>query len=459
VFVVCVPPHFIFKINRVSGIIGSQFLITLGEGEDMALDGLHAQALYLGHVVEDHNEVLRQINTLYCDKDGRPYTDVRIKRALIVYDPFEEDPPGMENVLKYRGIVPIYNENHDSNDKSSDHHQYCLSPDYAKPPEERVEERIAVDDTDLLLENVNDDEKKVAEREEEMERREAKSHAVVLEMLGDLPDADVAPAENVLFVCKLNPITTDDDLTLIFSRFDANARATVIRDPITQDSLCYAFVEFSSPQPCTEAYFKMNNVLVDDRRIKVDFSQSVSKEWNRYTQTLRRRRQGITASSVPADRKETYHKKMHPNTTANSSHHTVPYRSHTALHSHSTNDDDIKEPSKRSVEGIDKESQSGREKRRKKKHKRHTHDRVRKYDDDHDSRSTGSRSFVSYSSGNERPSRHYKKQSKRRSSSDDSSNYGRHYTRDRRSRDRHHKKDRKREGSQRKHSKKKYSSY
>jgi len=134
----------------------------------------------------------------------------------------------------------------------------------------------------------NDDEKKVAEREEEMERREAKSHAVVLEMLGDLPDADVAPAENVLFVCKLNPITTDDDLTLIFSRFDANARATVIRDPITQDSLCYAFVEFSSPQPCTEAYFKMNNVLVDDRRIKVDFSQSVSKEWNRYTQTLRR---------------------------------------------------------------------------------------------------------------------------------------------------------------------------
>jgi hypothetical protein len=154
---------------------------------------------------------------------------------------------------------------------------------------------------------------------------------------------------------------------------------------------------------------------------------------------------------MPADRKETHHKKMHPNTTANSSHHTVPYRSHTALHSYSTNDNDIKEPSKRLVEGIDKESQSGKEKRRKKKHKRHTHDRVRKYDDDHDSRSTGSRSFVSYSSGNERPSRHYKKQSKRRSSSDDSSNYGRHYTRDRRSRDHHHKKDRKREGSQRKH--------
>eukprot|EP01083_Nonionella_stella_P023934 66206_1 len=32
----------------------------------------------------------------------------------------------------------------------------------------------------------------------------------------------------------------------------------------------------------------MNNALIDDRRIKVDFSQSVSKEWNRYTQRKRR---------------------------------------------------------------------------------------------------------------------------------------------------------------------------
>lgn len=31
---------------------------------------------------------------------------------------------------------------------------------------------------------------------------------------------------------------------------------------------------------CASAYFKMDNVLIDDRRIHVDFSQSVSKlEW------------------------------------------------------------------------------------------------------------------------------------------------------------------------------------
>ena len=38
-------------------------------------------------------------------------------------------------------------------------------------------------------------------------------------MLGDLPDADIPPPENVLFVCKLNPVTEDDDLELIFGRF------------------------------------------------------------------------------------------------------------------------------------------------------------------------------------------------------------------------------------------------
>jgi RNA recognition motif-containing protein len=40
-----------------------------------------------------------------------------------------------------------------------------------------------------------------------------------LVQVGDIPDADVKPPDNVLFVCKLNPVTTDDDLRLIFSRY------------------------------------------------------------------------------------------------------------------------------------------------------------------------------------------------------------------------------------------------
>lgn len=34
------------------------------------------------------------------------------------------------------------------------------------------------------------------------------------------------------------------------------------------DSLCYAFIGFDNDKSSEEAYFKMNNVLIDDRRIK-----------------------------------------------------------------------------------------------------------------------------------------------------------------------------------------------
>lgn len=34
---------------------------------------------------------------------------------------------------------------------------------------------------------------------------------------------------------------------------------------------------FFQPEDCEQAYFKMDNVLIDDRRIHVDFSQSVAK--------------------------------------------------------------------------------------------------------------------------------------------------------------------------------------
>jgi peptidyl-prolyl cis-trans isomerase-like 4 len=37
--------------------------------------------------------------------------------------------------------------------------------------------------------------------------------------LGDIPDVEITPPENVLFVCKLNPVTTEEDLETIFSQF------------------------------------------------------------------------------------------------------------------------------------------------------------------------------------------------------------------------------------------------
>ena len=48
-------------------------------------------------------------------------------------------------------------------------------------------------------------------REEAAEKarreREARAQALTLEIVGDLPYAEVKPPENVLFVCKLNPVT------------------------------------------------------------------------------------------------------------------------------------------------------------------------------------------------------------------------------------------------------------
>jgi len=138
------------------------------------------------------------------------------------------------------------------------------------------------------------------EIEEIIQDKEAKSRATILEMVGDLPDADIAPPENVLFVCKLNPVTSDEDLMVIFSRFgkikgyvllkirfnflkciliekSVFFRCEVIRDQKSGESLQYAFIEFEDKKACEDAYFKMDNVLIDDRRIHVDFSQSVSK--------------------------------------------------------------------------------------------------------------------------------------------------------------------------------------
>jgi peptidyl-prolyl cis-trans isomerase-like 4 len=281
------------EMNGIPDTIGSQLLITISEGQDMALDRFTMSSTTnntaaeasssdaprqtfrsVGFVREDENNLLDQIEATYCDSDGRPYADIRVIRALIIDDPFE-DPPGMDRLLKERGVV-LLDEN--DNDKVT------ASPEYERPTEETVEKRIPADQVDPLI--GEEDIEKMREQEEELLKREDKSRAVVLEMLGDLPDAEIKAPENVLFVCKLNPITEDEDLELIFSRFDEKVKVEIIRDPESGNSLQYAFIEFTTKEQSVEAYFKMDNALVDDRRIKVDFSQSVAKVWNKYTQRM-----------------------------------------------------------------------------------------------------------------------------------------------------------------------------
>lgn len=74
----------------------------------------------------------------------------------------------------------------------------------------RIAADEVIDDTSELTQ---------AELNEIKAQQEAKAQATILEIVGDIPDAEIAPPENVLFVCKLNPVTTDEDLEIIFGRF------------------------------------------------------------------------------------------------------------------------------------------------------------------------------------------------------------------------------------------------
>ncbi|CAM5133223.1 unnamed protein product [Natator depressus] len=225
-------------VNNGNDQHGSQFLITTGENLDY-LDGVHT---VFGEVTEGM-DVLKKINETFVDKEFVPYQDIRINHTVILDDPFD-DPSGL--------IIPD------------------CSPE---PSKEQLDSgRIRAD------EEIDDFKgKSVDEVEEIQAEKEAKTQAILLEMVGDLPDADIKPPENVLFVCKLNPVTTDEDLEIIFSRFGPIKSCEVIRDWKTGESLCYAFIEFEKEEDCEKAYFKMDNVLIDDRRIHVDFSQSVAK--------------------------------------------------------------------------------------------------------------------------------------------------------------------------------------
>ncbi|XP_071955018.1 peptidyl-prolyl cis-trans isomerase-like 4 isoform X2 [Antedon mediterranea] len=225
-------------VNNGANMHGSQFFITLSENVD-SLDGMHT---VFGEVSEGF-DIITKLSESFTDKENRPYQDIRINHTVVLDDPFD-DPDGL------------------------------TFPDRSpEPTKEQLDSgRIAAD------EEVDKDKGKTEEElKEELESKESKANAHILEMVGDIPDADIKPPENVLFVCKLNPVTTSDDLQIIFSRFGQINSCEVIKDMKTEESLQYAFIEFERVEDCEQAYFKMDNVLIDDRRIHVDFSQSVAK--------------------------------------------------------------------------------------------------------------------------------------------------------------------------------------
>ena len=144
----------------------SQFLITLGDN----LDYLDGRAAIFGKVVEGF-DALEKINAAFIDDKGRPLKDIRIRHTVILDDPYPE-PLGLK--------VPTE------------------SPLPTKAQLATV--RIA-DDEEIDASADNETVDKLRRE------REARAQALTLEMVGDLPFAEVKPPENILFVCKLNPVT------------------------------------------------------------------------------------------------------------------------------------------------------------------------------------------------------------------------------------------------------------
>jgi peptidyl-prolyl cis-trans isomerase-like 4 len=217
-------------------MVGSQFYITMTS----RLPRLDGKYTIIGEVVEGL-ETLEKINEAVVDVSGRPIQVLRIQHTIVIDDPFH-DPIGLK------------------------------IPDRSPSPPRNWPSGMLPEDLDDL--NEDDD-----SRRAHLAEQAAKAKAEALVLIGELPDADVKPPDNILFVCKLNPTTVGRSLAVIFSRFGKVLSSDVIHDR-HGNSLCYAFVEFDERSHCEEAYLKMQNVLIDGRRIHVDFCQSVSKTEN-----------------------------------------------------------------------------------------------------------------------------------------------------------------------------------
>ena len=147
-------------------LAGSQFIVTLGDN----LDYLDGKAAIFGKVVEGF-EVLDKINDAFIDDKGRPLKDIRIRHTVVLDDPFD-DPKGL------------------------------VEPPESPVPSKAQLATVRIADDEELDENIDEEALEKIRRE-----REARAQALTLEMVGDLPFAEVKPPENVLFVCKLNPVT------------------------------------------------------------------------------------------------------------------------------------------------------------------------------------------------------------------------------------------------------------
>lgn len=233
------------KVGLVSLIrLGSQkfsseFIITLTNDKNK-LESLNYRTSVFGMITEGFGTI-NKINKSFLDEYNRPLKDIRILHTYILVDPFP-DPVDSHFKIPTRDPFPTKQQ--------IDSFQFMLD-----------EEEDGNQINKLQL--------------------KADTQALTLEILHEIPSAKIKPSERVLFICKLNSITEEKDLELIFSRFGDVVSVDIVRDHETGASLCYGFIEFKHPQSVEKAYLRMDGAAIDGRIIHVDFSQS-TKRTQRY---------------------------------------------------------------------------------------------------------------------------------------------------------------------------------
>lgn len=226
-------PGFLSTYNSGKDQNTSEFFITLGRD----LSRFDKIRTIFGFVSENF-ELIQSISKEFVDSSYRPHKNIRILGTKILYDPFD-DPPGFDS-LKIRF-----------------------------KPYDIIKEIDRLEDNEIIP--LSDPQKEL----EELEKLKTQHNAEILAMLGDIPDADARPPDTTLFVCKLHPRTTEDGLKIVFSKFGTVTRIDLVKDKKTNESKCYAFIEFSKASEAENAYKKMQHAVIDNRIVLVDFCQSV----------------------------------------------------------------------------------------------------------------------------------------------------------------------------------------
>lgn len=76
-----------------------------------------------------------------------------------------------------------------------------------------------------------------------------------------------------LFVARLNPLTTEEKLHQVFSKFGDIRRLRLVRDIVTGFSKGYAFVEYKEERSVVRARRDGNKLVVDQHEVFVDMEQ------------------------------------------------------------------------------------------------------------------------------------------------------------------------------------------